>query len=203
MKHDFNTLHLLWAIRDMPKNVVNGYEKIILFVLLSCAGSNNSSWHTQKSLCEMCSLGETSLKKYTKSLEQKKLITIERPAHYTHYSNNKYQLSVDLIMTYSKLESVSPDDPNVKSRGRAATVSGSPRDSHWGRETTTKKEREERKKEGATNGSREPSAPLTPEELAKDYYDLPNGRKQLHPGYIAFREDYFKRYPEYDPKSRH
>lgn len=149
MKRDFNTVYLLRSIRFIPQNILNVQEKLILYTLLSCANADNDSWNGQQKLCELTGIKRTSIKKYMKSLEQKKFITVQRPVHYQRNETNHYALNVDNIMQYFVENKGSPDDPVPVYRGRHATISGSPRDHERGRQTTSKKQKEVTKEERA------------------------------------------------------
>lgn len=155
MKHDFNTVHLLRSIRLIPSDQLNSQEKLILYTLLSCANEGNDSWNGHEKLVKLTGLGLTSIKKYTKSLDQKGFINITRPEKYYRKESNHYSLDVDKIMTYFIPNKESPDVPLHHERGRHATKKGSPDDCGRGRQTTTKKQREVTKEEGATLASDE------------------------------------------------
>jgi hypothetical protein len=146
---DFNVLHLLWAIRDIPSSVLNVQEKIILYTLLSCVNKDNICWHSQITLSKMCSLSETSVKKYTKTLSQKGFIKISMPAQYNRANSNQYSLIISNF-SFQKLSTMgSPHDPLNDKKGSPRDGKGSPRDPRRGRRATIKKEREEIKEEGA------------------------------------------------------
>lgn len=147
MKHDFNTLHLLWAIRNIPSNTLNSQEKIILFVLLSSTGSNNESWYSQSSLAEMCSLSESSIKRSLAKLVQKKFIDIKRPDQNHRIASNHYTLNIDQLMIYCPVEKESPQNPIIMERGSQGAAKGFTQSSRRGSQGATKKEREERKEE--------------------------------------------------------
>lgn len=177
MKHDFNTIHLFRSIRFIPENVLNAQEKLILYTLLSCANQDNDSWNGHEKLSELTGIGRSSIKKYMKSLEQKKFISIQRPVHYQRKETNHYALNVDNIMQYFIENKGSPDDPGHAYRGRHATGPGSPDDHDRGRQTTTKKQievtKEERAREAASREALRGAQKLTPEELYEKEKDLP------------------------------
>lgn len=187
MKHDFNTLHLLWAIRNIPSSLVNIQERMILMVLLSCAGTDNRSWHSQASLAEMCSLSETSIKKYIKTLVQKKFILIHNPTVYGRSICNHYELVIDHLMSFSREQKGSRDATFSGEKGSRRDEKGSRGDYERGRGATTKKEIKERKKKGAQDGSLEP--PASPVCDESEYIPCPpHIKKKL--------DDLFNRFPK-------
>jgi len=166
MKHDFNTLHLFWAIRNIPSSILNIQERMILLMLLNCAGAENRSWHGQASLAEMCSLSETSIKKYSKALVQKGFVIIHNPVTYGRSICNQYELVIDHIMAFARDQKGSRDDTFTDQKGSRGERKGSPRDSERGRGATTKNKIEERKKKGSSSGvGAPPSPPPAPERI--------------------------------------
>lgn len=168
MKHDFNTLHLLWAIRSMPKNLVNGHEKSLLFILLSSTGYQNSSWYSLRSISEMSGFSLDTVRRNIRTLEQKKIIIVEKPSTYSRKSSNQYILNIDLIMIYCP-ELKDSSQPSLK-KERVAHSNGRVAASYPERvaESQQKKERKERKEEGTATPSVE--GVLSPSEKL-----LPNG----------------------------
>jgi hypothetical protein len=152
MKADFNILHLLWAIRNIPSTQLNPQEKLILYTMLSCANEYNDSWHGYDRLSELTSLGRTTVIKYIKTLAKKNYIILTRPPVYNRSSSNHYALNLDTILYYSK---VSLDDTISQKRCRQTTVKVSPRELERCRGANSKKEREELKEEGRAQSSSE------------------------------------------------
>jgi DNA-binding MarR family transcriptional regulator len=162
MKHDFNTLHLGWAIRNIPQKMINGHEKSILLILLLSTGHENLSWYSLKSISEMACFSLDTIRRNLKTLEQKKFITITKPSKYGRAVSNHYALNVDEIMVYSKLEKDSCEQS--LSGKRVADSNGRVAHSHPERvaDSTTKKESLRKKEERARPSSSE-------EVLRSDY----------------------------------
>ena len=175
MNYDYNPIHLLRAIRLISQNIVNAQEKLLLFILLSSANENNDSWNSHDKLVQLTGLGLTSVKKYLKSLKDKNLIIIKRPDNYFNKQSNHYSLNIDQIMFYFIPNKSSDNDQLLGRRGRLATVKGSPGDCLRGRQTTTKKQREETKEEGAY---------ATPDEVATHLRNLREQKPDPMPQYV-------------------
>lgn len=191
MKHDFNTLHLLWAIRDIPSKAIKSPEKVILYTFLSSTNYQNDLWYNQESLCEMTGLTRNTLKKHLASLEQKKFITIKKPSVHFRAASNHYSLNLEQIMFYSKVDKGSEFDTLSQKKGSNLDKKGSNLDARRGENLTPKKEREERKEEkGKKTASDEASLPLSEAELAMNCLDLPWERRLKHPEYIKYKKDY-------------
>lgn len=172
MKHDFNTLHLLWAIRNIPSTSINSLEKLILFTFLSCTGNKNLLWHNQDTLQEMTCLTRTTLKKYLKSLMKKEFITINKPDSYFRTASNQYTLLVDKIMNYCEVSKGSGGDPLSENKGSYYDSKGSGGDHGRGQEATLKKE-SLRKKEEKGNDTALRAVSIPPRELYKNIIGVP------------------------------
>lgn len=149
MKNDFNTLHLLWAIRNIPSHAIKSAEKVILYTFLASTSQQNDLWYSQDSLCEMTGLSTNTLKKHIVSLEQKRFITVKKPDIHFRSASNHYSINIDQIMKFSKVEKVSEIDTlnGKKVSNFDGKVSNS--DARRYQNLTPKKEREERKEECA------------------------------------------------------
>lgn len=164
MKHDFNTLHLGWAIRNIPKNVINGHEKSILLILLLSTGHENLSWYSLQSISEMTCFSVDTVRRNLKTLEQKKFITITKPSAYGRAFSNHYTLNVDSLMAYSKLEKGSCEQSFQEKKGSSQRGKGSWQQRERVADSTTKKESLRKKEEGAKDGSLEPPRPAATDE---------------------------------------
>lgn len=100
MHHDFNSIHLLRAIRLIPSSEIDSLEKLILYTLLSCSNTENDSWHSQETLAELTSSCSRTIRRKTKLLVQKKYILVKSPTTYHRGASNHYSLNVDHIMFY-------------------------------------------------------------------------------------------------------
>lgn len=85
---------------SIPFNL-NAYERVLLFILASYAGGKINCFPSHQSLSTYCGMSVDSVKRYTKSLKGKELITIIR----VNGCNNTYQLNIPIV------------EPNAKSTG--------------------------------------------------------------------------------------
>lgn len=146
MRHDFNTIHLLHSIREIPPSVLNSHEKYVLTILLSCMNDANETWYTQDSIAYFCSMSERRCRLHIHSLAQKRFIIIEKPATYARSRTNHYHLNVDLIMGYHLGKSGDKMSPVYDRTGDKTSENGGQNVRSTG-DKTSYKERNRRKKE--------------------------------------------------------
>lgn len=151
MKQDFNTLHLLWAIRDIPKSDINGMEKSLLTILLSCSGASNVSWHSLTRIAKMSGFARSTVAKYLATLEQKQFIKVKHAIRPAQGNSNQYSLNNEKIMHYSSLATVPP-------RGLVVGGTVPPRGMEPYRHADCKKE----KKKGVVATCAAPPPPIHP-----------------------------------------
>lgn len=186
MKHDFNTMHLLHSIREIPPSAITSSEKYILIMILSCINENNKTWYTMQNLSKYCCMSERRISPHIKSLAQKGFISIEKPLHYARRQSNEYSLNVDQIMNYHISRSHDVSSAVERDRMTKRPVSHD-KTSPVSPDKTSDKERNKRKKEeGATKASGEASRPSRPAGWTS-YEDL-----QKDPEYQEFKRRYLE-----------
>lgn len=155
MKHDFNIFHLQWAIRSIKRKDINGYEKAIINILLSCVGKENDTWYSLESLSETTCFSLDTVRRNIRSLEQKQFIIITKPSKYSRSVSNHYALNIDKIMSFLPQQKDSSQQPIKDKRVADSNVRVADSNAERVADSTTKKERKERKEEDATLASDE------------------------------------------------
>lgn len=194
MKHDFNTLHLLWSIRGIPPSELNGYEKSILYTLLSCTKSDNLSWHSFLDLSDLTCFSLDTVRRSVRSLEQKKYIIVTKPPVYGRNRSNEYELNIEKIMYYCPVKKDSYEQPFTEDKGSyqqplntrkgsSQRQKGSSQLHERVANSQCKKEREERKKNARARASSEApsraSEPVTCKVLPGGYKVYSNVMKDF------------------------
>ena len=124
------TKDLLHAIREIPASHLTYVEKYILIIILSCINTKNETWHGVDALARFSCMSVSTIKRHIKKLEQKKFISIRRPAHYTHKETNHYFLNLKLIQSYygdnfTDVDKLGvPETPDMQVGYHTATQSG-------------------------------------------------------------------------------
>lgn len=102
MKGDFNTLHLLHAIREIPSDRITSTEKHVLTILLSCMNQSNDSWYKYDELAEFCSLSSKTVERTINILKAKNFIFVERPLVQGRGTPNHISINIDQVMIFRK-----------------------------------------------------------------------------------------------------
>ncbi len=162
MHTNFNTIHLLHAIREIPNNLINHHEKYLLTVLLSCMNEENQTWYSMDMIAHFACRCERKIRAYIHSLAQKKFISIEKPTVYGRRKTNQYSLNIELIMSFHLTRKGDQKSSFTEERGTNGPKKGDQRSEKRGTKSPIKKETEERKEEGAGSGSEAPPPPPEP-----------------------------------------
>lgn len=92
------TYALIWAIRDLSSQYVNGYEKAVLLILSSfTSDKNNISWYSQNSIADKTCFSISTVKRALKSLEIKGYISVHRRSKNGTKQTNSYKISNEKI----------------------------------------------------------------------------------------------------------
>lgn len=88
-------------LRDsLNTSKLNSYERILLVMLASYTGNNVNCWPSHLTLSKVCGMSTDSVKRYLKSLEEKKLIKILRYMGI----NNHYELTIPYAISTQGLQ---------------------------------------------------------------------------------------------------
>lgn len=104
-KREINDLEILWAIRDIPKSILNLQRKGILLIFAACIGENEFCYYTMKQLQEKMGASERSLRDHFHYLEERGFLIIHRPKRYKNKDANQYSLNFNLIINCAKKHS--------------------------------------------------------------------------------------------------
>lgn len=99
----YSDLNILWAIRDLPSDLISWNERSVLWFLLSIIGNNESCIRTINQLSDKCGLSRSSLIRHLNSLVKSKFIQIYRPRNQGRGQANEYFLNYETILSAIKL----------------------------------------------------------------------------------------------------
>lgn len=108
---NISDLNIIWAIRDIPKSILNLKLKGVLCMLVSIIGNSDSEYyyHSQFDLSKKFGCSIRSVPGYMNYLEEIGFISIKRPFHYTDGDSNEYKLNYEFILeTASKFHAQTP-----------------------------------------------------------------------------------------------
>ena len=91
-------LNILWAIRDIPRSILNLSQKGILSMFLAIMGNKSSFSLSMKELENKIGLTDANLIKQLHLLEDRCFIKINRPANYVKGQANEYFLNYVFIL---------------------------------------------------------------------------------------------------------
>jgi hypothetical protein len=97
-----NDLQILWAIRDIPADLITFEERSILNLLLSIIGNNEYCYYSLDELVEKFGASYSTFKRLLKSLTSKKFIQTIRPEKQGRGQNNHYILNYEVILNTAK-----------------------------------------------------------------------------------------------------
>jgi hypothetical protein len=91
-----------WAIRDIPRSILNLPRKGILLVFAAIIGNRKSYKSCMKNLEEPMGASERQLRDHFIYLEDQDFLIIERPKNYVRGLVNEYGLNYELILSTGK-----------------------------------------------------------------------------------------------------
>lgn len=100
---DISDLSVLWAIRDIPRSILNASQKGILCMFLACIGNKGFCYYSIKQLQDILGIGHTQIFSKLSYLENMNFLIVKRPPKYTKGSANEYRLNYKLIMETARL----------------------------------------------------------------------------------------------------
>lgn len=92
-------LQILWAIRDIPKSILNLSQKGILAMFLAAIGNREYLFGDLKDLVNIFGLSERRLPAHFHTLEELDFIHIKRPRHYKMKETNEYRMNYVKILS--------------------------------------------------------------------------------------------------------
>jgi hypothetical protein len=95
-------LNILWAIRDIPRSILNSTRKGILCMFVAIIGNNESCKYSQKELEDKLGSSERTIQDQVIYLEDAGFLTIIRPLSYIAGERNEYFLNYKFIIDTAK-----------------------------------------------------------------------------------------------------
>lgn len=102
-KHSPTDLNIIWAIRDIPRHILNSSQKGILTMLLVTIGKNKKCHFSMKQLQDKLGSNERTLREQLHYLEEKDFIKIIRPETYKNGECNEYSVNIEHILLIRKI----------------------------------------------------------------------------------------------------
>jgi AraC-like DNA-binding protein len=96
-------LDILWAIRDIPKSILNSSRKGILSMFIAIIGQNERCTYSMAELEDKLGCTDRSLRENFHYLEEINFLIIERPSHYVKGAVNHYKINYEKILEEANL----------------------------------------------------------------------------------------------------
>lgn len=96
---NISDLDIIWAIRDIPKSIINLPRKGILLIFVSLIGNRKSIKCGLKSLENSMGASERQLRDQFNSLEEIGFLLIKRPKTYVKGLVNEYGINYELLLS--------------------------------------------------------------------------------------------------------
>jgi len=102
---EYSDLDIIWAIRDIPKSILNIKLKSILYTFVALIGNSTNEWHYKSldDLAEIIGIHKSNLSALLYAIEDLDFLKIKRPAKYLKGMSNEYQLNYELIVQTAKM----------------------------------------------------------------------------------------------------
>ena len=115
-----NDLQVMWAIRDIPADIITPNERLLLFILVTTIGNKGSCYDSVSDFANKTGLSERTIQYGLKSLSNKKLIKIKAPKLNGRGYANEYFLNYFAILGHS--ERVQDLHPSMEKGAGAAPI---------------------------------------------------------------------------------
>lgn len=101
----YSDLDIIWAIRDIPKKILDIKLKSVLYTFVALIGNSTNEWYYKglDDLAEIIGMQKRRLPSLLYKLEDSDFLLINRPKKYLKGMTNEYQLNYELIVQTAKM----------------------------------------------------------------------------------------------------